>query len=289
MNTLTSIINPLIVGLALGFAINIKYLPIVMVLYLAIRQSWACVGWSVVGTIFWGLAPALVYGWDLNLVYLSEGLAGLGKLVGIEIAGQAGYVFPLTYDRSITIPSVWGRVGEASGQGMMFVAGMTVLSAVVVFVLGWLIYRMHQARLFFDRGGKNEMHSDVRGWVVFEWCFMMVLMIVFSPQSQMRHFFLLLPLVQTAAGLMICGSTFQIRAVALAGLVVGVVGSIGADIFTLFGARETWKYISGMSICTLLLGYLTLMAGFQEIRLRCAASTVETAEEIEASTIQLAA
>jgi len=288
-STLTSILNPMIVGLALGFAINIKYLPIVMVLYLAIRQRWACVGWSVVGTVLWGIAPALVYGWDRNLVFLGEGLGGLAKLVGIEIPGQAGYVFPLTYDRSITIPSVWGRVAEASGLGMMFTAGMTVLSAAVVFAIGWVIYRTHQALLFVDRGGIAEQQTEVRGWVTFEWGFMLVLMIVFSPQSQMRHFFLLLPLVLCTAGLMICGSTLQIRCLALAGLLIGIMGSIGADIFTLFGARETWKYISGMSVCALLLGHLTLMAGFQEMRLRYAASRVELDEGVEATTIQLAA
>jgi len=288
-NKLTSILNPMIVGLALGFAINIKYLPIVIVLYLAIRQRWVCVGWSIVGTILWGIAPALVYGWDRNLIFLGEGLGGLAKLVGIEIPGQAGYVFPLTYDRSITIPSVWGRVAEAAGLGMMFTAGMTVVSAAVVFAIGWLIYRTHQARLFVDRGGVKEQQTEVPGWVTFEWSFMLVLMIVFSPQSQMRHFFLLLPLVLSAAGLMICGSTLQIRCLALAGLLIGIVGSIGADIFTLFGARETWKYISGMSVCALLLGYLTLMAGFREMKLRYAASRMEADEEIEATTIHLAA
>jgi hypothetical protein len=236
----------------------------------------------------WGIAPALVYGWDRNLIFLGEGLGGLAKLVGIEIPGQAGYVFPLTYDRSITIPSVWGRVAEASGLGMIFTAVLTVLSAAVVFALGWILYRTHRARLFVDRGGIAEQQTEVRGWVTFEWSFMLVLMIVFSPQSQMRHFFLLLPLVLSTAGLMICGSTLQIRCLALAGLIVGIVGSIGADIFTLFGARETWKYISGMSVCALLLGYLTLMAGFQEMKLRCIVSSVELDEKDETTTIQLA-
>ena len=289
-STLSSILNPMIVGLALGFAINIKYLPIVMVLYLAIRQRWACVGWSIIGTVLWGIAPALVYGWDRNLIFLGEGLGGLAKLVGIEIPGQAGYVFPLTYDRSITIPSVWGRVAEASGLGMMFTArdDCTLSGAGIHYRLDSFIVLIKPG-FFVDRGGLAEQQTEVRGWVTFEWSFMLVLMIVFSPQSQMRHFFLLLPLVLSTAGLMICGSTLQIRCLALAGLIIGIVGSIGADIFTLFGARETWKYISGMSVCVLLLGYLTLMAGFQEMKLRYAAPRVELDEGDEATTIQLAA
>lgn len=259
---------PVVVGLALGFAINIKYLPIVMVAYLVLRQRWMSVLWSAVGTLFWALAPALVYGWQRNLILLSQGLAGLAKLVGIEVAGQAGYVMPLTYDRSITLPSLWGRVAETIGQGMAFITGMTTLSALVVAGIGWLIYRVHGARLFVQRGGVQEEKPPITGWALFEYCFAMLLMIVFSPQAQMRHFFLLLPLVLTAAGLVVLGSTLQIRILAFAGLIVGVLGSIGADIFTLFGMREVWKYISGASISTLILGYLTLVAGLQEIRQR---------------------
>lgn len=256
---------PVVVGLALGFAINIKYLPIVMVAYLALRGRWWTVLWSCVGTIAWALAPALVYGWQSNLTYLAQALGGLAKLVGIEVAGQAGYVMPLTYDRSITIPSLWARVAESLGQGMTFIAGMTLLSAAGIAAVGWFLYRIHQARLFVRRGGSLEAVPPVAGWVLLEFCFAMLLMIIFSPQAQMRHFFLLLPLVMLTAGLLILGSTVQIRLLALSGLVVGVLGSIGADIFSLFQAREVWKFISGASLSTLMLGYVTLAAGLQQL------------------------
>lgn len=273
---------PIVVGMALGFAINIKYVPIVLVGYLAMRRRWSCVLWSIVGTIVWGLAPALVYGWQNNLIYLREALSGLAKLVGVEIPGQAGYVFPLTYDRSITIPSAWARIAEAYGAGMATVAGLTALSAGIVCAFGCLVYRIHGARLFQQRGGCQEHKPAEQGWVALEFCFVMLLMIVFSPQSQMRHFYLLLPLVLAASGLLVCGSSVRIRFLALVGLLIGLFGSIGADFFTIFGMRDTWKYISGMSCCTLVLGFTTLAAGMQEIAMRLGKLTIASAPtEIE--------
>jgi hypothetical protein len=257
---------PAVVGLALGFAINIKYMPLMVVVYLAIRQRWLAVAWAFVATIFWSMAPALVYGWDKNLLYLSQGLAGLAKIVGIEVAGQAYYVMPLTYDRSITFPSMWARVAQTYGHGMGYIIGMTALTALVVFAIGWIIYRTHHVKLFSGRGGLAEKLPSHRGCVALEFWLTIILMLTFSPQAQMRHFYLLLPMVLTTAGLLVCGSTATIRSLALVGLVVGVCGSIGADIFTLFGMRESWKYISGAAVSTLAMGFLTLAAGFREVQ-----------------------
>lgn len=258
--------SPALVGLALGFAINIKYLPLAIVVYLALRGRWKHVAWSVVGTVVWGLLPALVYGWDKNLLYLGQGLAGLGKLVGIQIEGGAGAVFPLTYDRSITIPSMWARVAETLGQPMMFVAGMTIVTGGLVAVVAWMLYRQYDARLFVQRGGSMEVSYPVRSWVMLEYLCMLVVMVLFSPQAQMRHYFLLLPVVLTAAGLLLCGRSRTIKGLALSALVVGVIGSIGADLLTPFGHRETWKFLSGAALSTLIMSFLTLSAGLRQMQ-----------------------
>jgi hypothetical protein len=255
--------SPAIVGMALGFAINIKYLPLALVAYLAIRGRWKHVAWCGVGIVTWALLPALVYGWDQNLVFLKQGLAGLGKLVGIQIEGQAGAVFPLTYDRSITIPSMWARVAETYGQSMIFVAGMTAITGLIVAAVAWIVYRQYGARLFAGRGGAWESREPVRRWVFLEYLCMMVVMVLFSPQAQMRHYFLLLPMVLTTSTLAIAGRTQMVRGLAVAALVVGVIGSIGADLLTPFGHRETWKYLSGAALSTLTMSILTLAAGLR--------------------------
>jgi len=272
---------PAVVGLALGFAINIKYMPVLVVGYLAFRRRWAAVLWSMVGVVVWALLPALVYGWSNNLLYLSQGLAGLGKLFGVVIPEQAYYIFPLTYDRSITFPSAWARIAEARGLGSVFIVGMTALTALTVVAIGCIIYRTHQIRLWNGRGGLAETQPVNRGSVAIEFWLTIVLMLVFSFQAQMRHFYLLLPLVLMTSGLLVCGSTRRIRALAMTGLVVGVIGSIGADIFSLFGIRETWKFYSGAAFSTVILGFLTLTAGLQELqnRLQTGASSTNKLSE----------
>lgn len=257
---------PAIVGMALGFAINIKYMPVLVVGYLAFRRRWSTVIWSMVGVVVWALLPALVYGWSNNLLFLGQGLSGLGKLFGVVIPEQAYYIFPLTYDRSITFTSAWARIAESRGLGNVFIAGMTALSALTVVAIGCIIYRTSQVRLWNGRGGALESQPVNRGIVAMEFWLSIVLMLTFSLQAQMRHFYLLLPLVLMTSGLLVCGSTTRIRSLALAGLLIGVVGSIGADIFSLFGARESWKFISGAAVSTVILGFLTLVAGIQEVQ-----------------------
>jgi hypothetical protein len=147
---------------------------------------------------------------------------------------------------------------------MLFVAGMTVVTGLFVAIVAWVLYRQHGARLFLGRGGAWESREPVRSWVFLEYLCMMVVMVLFSPQAQMRHYFLLLPMVLTTSALAICGRTSLVRGLAIAALIVGVVGSIGADLLTPFGHRETWKYLSGAALSTLIMSFLTLAAGLRE-------------------------
>ena len=85
---------PAVVGMALGFAINIKYMPLLVVAYLAFRKKWPTVIWSIVGVVIWALLPALVYGWSNNLLFLGQGLSGLGKLFGVDYPRPGTLRFP---------------------------------------------------------------------------------------------------------------------------------------------------------------------------------------------------
>src|SRR6266446_5163007 len=96
---------PISAGLLLGFAVNVKYVPLLFVAWLAVRRRWAAAGAAVGGIVLWAILPAAVYGWDRNLDYLGRATAGLGKLVGVHVEGQPGMVFPLEYEYSVSIPS----------------------------------------------------------------------------------------------------------------------------------------------------------------------------------------
>jgi hypothetical protein len=258
--------SPLRAGLALGFAINIKYLPLALVAYLIVRRRWREVIWSAVGTVVWSLAPALVYGWQANLRFLGEGLAGLAKLVGVQVPGQAGYVFPLTYDRSITLPSALGRWAEAHSLGLAVVIGLTALVAALIYCLGIVLYRLHDRRLLAPSTRPEESSAAAPGLQLLEFVCLLGWMLVFSPQAMMRHFFLVLPLVATALALALWSPTRGGQVLASLAVAFGALGTIGADLFSLVGQRDGWKSASGMSWCMVAVILLTLWSGLKSLK-----------------------
>jgi hypothetical protein len=257
--------SSLIVGLALGFAMNVKYLPLAFLVYFLIRRRWGHFIWSLIGTIVWGLLPSLVYGWEKNLVYLEHGLAGLGKLIGIQIEGQAGYVFPLTYDRSVTVPSAFARWAEQAGLGLPFIAGMSCAAALIICLIGAAMYRYHGIPLFQNRAGQSETTGMNASVASLEFLIIIALMLTFSPQAMLRHFFLVLPLVLTAVTMAWQGTSAVSRWSLWAALVLAVIGTVGADLVTPFGWREVWKACSTLSLGMLTLALVTLSAGLAHL------------------------
>jgi hypothetical protein len=254
-----------VVGLALGFAMNVKYLPLAFLVYFVIRRRWGHFVWSIIGTIIWALLPAFIYGWEKNLLYLEHGLAGLGKLVGVHIEGQAGYVFPLTYDRSVTIPSAFARWAEHAGLGVGFIAIMSCAAALLICVLGAAIYRYHGIELFRHRGGHAETTGTNASVAGLESIIIIALMLAFSPQAMMRHFFLALPLVLTATMVACQAAGAGSRWWLWGALAVAVIGSVGADQVIPFGWREIWRACSTLSLGMLTLAMATLWFGLARI------------------------
>ena len=74
---------PLLAGLALGFAFNIKYLSIVAIPYFLIRRRWGAVLYTLLGSIFFALLPALLLGWHETLRALRISMGGLLQWVGV--------------------------------------------------------------------------------------------------------------------------------------------------------------------------------------------------------------
>ena len=258
---------PWVVGMALGFAINIKYLPLALLVYLAARRRWREVAWSCAGTVFWAVAPALVYGWSRNGVLLTRGVSGLGKLVGVEGEGQPGMVYDLAFERSISLPSAFARLGGAVRDGLRRgaasprrrspppcspSAGRSIAGA--------------GCRCGPAGAGRRSGCRATAEIVALEWMVMLGLTMVFSPQTMFRHTFLTLPLLTLAAGLAVAGATPRCRRLAWAGLVVSLLGAVGGDLLSVVAPRPWWNFVGGSSYAALGLAYLTLVAGIEHIQ-----------------------
>jgi hypothetical protein len=246
--------RPVLAGLLVGFAVHVKYLPVVVVAWLAVRRRWAAVGAAVAGVVAWAVLPAAVVGWDRNLDYLGRAVAGLGKLVGVSAEGQPGAVFPLEYEYSVSVPSGAARVGRRLGVGRWLVVPATLLAvAASVAVAGW-VYRRHGWSLWsrVGPGGRDAV-------AVLEWAGVLTGMLAFGPQTQNRHLFVLLPAVLLGMGLLV--SRVEPAKVAV-GLAAGVLGT------ALLGAPEeaaagevNWGFVGGGGVAVLAMYLVVLDVG----------------------------
>jgi hypothetical protein len=249
---------PVVAGLLLGFAVNVKYLPLLFVAWLAARRRWVAAGAALGGTVLWALLPATVYGWDRNLDYLGRATAGLGKLVGVHADGQPGMVFPLEYGYSVSVPSGAARLGQRLGVGRRLVAPVVGLTALVVAAAVVRLYRRHGWAL--ARRGVAE----APGLDLLEWAGVLTVMLAFSPQAQNRHLFLLLPVVLLGTGLLV--NRIQVPRAALA-LAAGVLGTaLLGDAGAAEGGALNWGAIGGGGIAILAAYLLLLDAGLRRLR-----------------------
>jgi hypothetical protein len=181
--------RPWIAGLAIGFGINIKFTAIILIPYLILRRRFAAAASGLFFTVAFALLPALISGWRTNLENLSLSLGGILKLVGIDIGDQATSNIPaLDYYRSVSITSVVSRMtlDRLGHTGMYAAIGAIALAA---FGACWCIYGRTRTPLW---ARPRLETADAPAVTSLEWCALIVAVLLFSPQTQVRHMVILI-------------------------------------------------------------------------------------------------
>ena len=255
--------RPILAGLALGAAANIKYQPLFAVPYLLVRGRWRAALSGILSTVAVALLPALVLGWQRNLQFLGEAFGGLGKFAGLHTL-QAAKTVKLTWIRSVSITSALGRLLEHIGHdpGKAFlIAGLVALLFLGVI---WGIYRARGFNLLTGGGDPatrsliSAPASLVSAVTSYEWSGLMVAWLAFGPEVSRRHMFVLLLLNLVAVGILIAAARHGInRRPLLVGLVVFQIG-LRLPPAKWHAPSEFWNGIGGPSEC-LLFYYATLL------------------------------
>jgi hypothetical protein len=197
--------RPILAGFMMGGSVNVKLQGIVFLPYLIARGRVKNLIGFVTGTVFFAMFGVLIWGFDRNTEYLGTVLGWVGGLVGMEQTDAAieSGLYPLEWERSVTIPSVLARAQIHWGFSESVVKLGTLAMIGLIVAIGWMMYLKRGVSLFKGRSGKkDDASARGRGLVGFEWAGLIVGMLIFSPQSTVRHFFLAIIVVALASAVL---------------------------------------------------------------------------------------
>ncbi len=252
--------RPVLAGVLLGFVANFKLQSLVMLPYFVVRRRWAALASTVASSVGFAVVGSLVWGWDRNNEYLGIVFGSLLKMVGAkqEVANGIA-LYPLAWELSVSAPSVLARLAEAIGrpEGKVAVAGTGLLAA-CAFAAGWWMYARNRVNLFVGRG-RSEDDQSARGrlLVLLEWTGLMMGELAFSPQTPVRHLFLLLFLAQIAVGLAVVSARHRW----LLGVLVVFWMGLVLPPSSMEAAERGWRSVGGQMAVSLVLYFCTLWCG----------------------------
>ncbi len=245
--------RPFLCGLALGFAFNIKYLPLVLVPYLLLRKRWSAIGWFALCALAIGLIPALSMGWTANAVAWAHASGGLLKLFGIDLHLHGAAMVPPSNDMiSISLTSGIARIVDLPKPFPFLISAAIGL---LFCLLAAGTYARNKIPLLAWPPVLAQTQPPFRGLLTIEWMGMLLLTLIFSPFTNSAHLYLLLD-VNAAAGVLLLTHNRSILKWPLAAATVlmalGITFPPGADP-TFDSAERFWRTFSGASFCMLLM------------------------------------
>lgn len=258
--------RPMLAGFMLGGSVNVKLQGMVFLPYLIVRGRWKNLVGLVSGSLFFAFVGVLIWGWARNLEYLGTVLGWVGQLVGVESGVEQSELYPLEWIRSVSIPSVMARAQLRFDLPESFVMLATAGLVGFVVALGWAMYKLRGVALFKGRFGATESSSaQRRGIVGLEYAGLLVGVLVFSPQSTVRH--LLLSVFVVALGSAILHSGVSIAKKIPIGVLMAMYGAaITFPPAKNLEALNWWRGVGGASWVLLGLYFSVLWVGLGIVR-----------------------
>lgn len=240
--------RPLVCGLCLAAAVLVKYQALIFIPYLLMRRRWIEGGSAIAWIAVLALSTTAVFGWERNLAYLDSAIDVMREVLTGNDAEATADPNSLTWDRSVSIPSVIARtVGEG---GMNTVISLTLLIAMLIAGVVVVMYRLRGVPLLAAHGVSDAPRPRAR--LAIEWAGLVVAVVVFSPQTEARHMLLTLPLTTLAAVILLADERRAARWMAGGAMLLLAAGLYlppGGKRFD--EAVDVWRAIGGASWCLL--------------------------------------
>jgi len=231
--------RPWLAGAALGFAFDIKYLPITLIPYLILRRRWTMVGGFAASALLFSLLPAISMGWNGNLHALGEAYGGLAGLFKIPVH-HAAHLYPMTDWRTLSVTSGIARFTGWPDQSALSVAAML---GCVFASFAALASQRHNLSPLWWPPSLEQRDPRHRAMFAIELIVVMMLTLVFSPFTNGAHLYLLL--VANAAGAALLFSTPHRSSrwpliIGMAVMYVGITLPPGGAYFRTIGDFSKW-------------------------------------------------
>ncbi len=258
--------RPILAGIILGFAGNIKYLSLIPLPWFAVRKRWSALASTVLGFVGFLFLPAITRGWDRNLQDLNVAFAGLVEAFGVNVDHLTrASSHPITWERSVSVTSTFFRLAERFSLGSPVAAMLTGLVAAACVALAWYLY-CRRGFSFWSVPASNQ------GVIGMEWVALIVASLAFGPQTTTRHLIQLAAIFVLAALFLLNQSREPAASgrwpLVLAGAMVTlalVLPPGGAQYET---ALTAWRAVGGSSWCALIFLFLTLDHGLKLMQTR---------------------
>jgi hypothetical protein len=196
--------RPALAGITAGATANVKYLALIFVPYFLIKRNYRAAIASIVSFLFFFTLPALEVGprsiktYAIDAVAVLNRVTGVPELIGLTASGRSDkpVVNSVTWDHSVSLTSSIMRLTRSHGVSDFIGAGLIVALFAVITTAIVLIGRRKGVNLFQPASAKIDPRHPEAGTI--EWAALIVLALVFGPQTTARHMILLI-LVYTVA------------------------------------------------------------------------------------------
>ncbi|MDQ2866942.1 MAG: DUF2029 domain-containing protein [Verrucomicrobiota bacterium] len=234
--------RPLLAGLAIGASANIKYVSAIFVPYFLWKRNFRAAISAMVSFVVFLFLPAVELGMQRTWEYARASLGGLAKLVGLSTTTQGPDIFEITWDRSVSLTSTFFRATHALHLPPSFAAVAVVLLFCVTVAL---VFRL-------SRTGERAVY-------VTDWMALLILALVFSPQTTQRHMVVLVLAYVVALTMIFSASARGQRRALIFALVLLIAGlTLPPSIRSTQAALGQWRIIGGTSWCALIFLFVVL-------------------------------
>ncbi len=186
--------KPFLAGASLGVTALIKYQGLVFLPFLLFRARWRVIIGLLTGGSAAAFIPALMIGWTRNLNYLKIALRGIANIAGSNFlpVDYAAKVPKITWMGNVSITSGLTRIFRGIGWQKTDAFILVMILATFVFFFLRRLFQKYDIAFIWRTPQILGNPQQEKAIMTLEWCALLICLLIFSPQSTLRHTILLL-------------------------------------------------------------------------------------------------